>query len=251
MIGQGKRIPFGRRWLEAAVDVPCSQAAAIVWAHRYFDERHNIVSIGIPLYKLGLPTSVHIYRNVIVYFDLIPDRSASPRHSAIRLSWKPTHGGAFPALTGNITSSANVTDATLHFSGRYRPPFGIAGMLFDRLIGRHIARIATQELLNDIERFISRHTIEERRAAEFLPFEAHLRKTHGTSAAPIALRGSASIRRHGTYIACAVHLEGYAPTFKALKTGDYALTEDRARALLARLLRPDAMTNVDTLDLEV
>jgi len=246
MIGHGTRTRFERGDLEASIDVPCSQTAAIVWAHRYFDERHSIVSIGIPLHKLGLPTSVHVYRNVIVYFDVVPDRSASPKQSAIQLSWKPTHGGAFPALTGTITSRANVSNATLYFNGRYRPPFGVAGMLFDRIIGRYIARIATQELLNDIARFISRHTIEERNAAEFLPFEAHLRKTHGTIAEPIALHGSVSIRRHGTYIACAVHLEGYAPAYKALETGEYALPEDRARALLASLSEPDTITDVGT-----
>ncbi len=246
MTGQVMRTPFERHGLEASVDVPCSLGAAIVWVHRYFDERHNIVSIGIPLHKLGLPTSVHVYRNVIVYFDVVPDRSASPKQSAIRLSWKPTHGGAFPALTGKITSRAHGANATLYFNGRYRPPFGAAGMLFDRIIGRYIARIATQELLDDIERFISRHTIEERNAAEFLPFEAHLRKTHGTIAEPIALHGSVSIRRHGTYIACAVHLEGYAPAFKALKAGDYALSEDRARAVLRSLSESDTITDVGT-----
>ena len=237
--------------IEVAVDVPSAQAAAIVWVHRYFDERHNIVSIGIPLHKLGLPTSVHVYRNVIVDFDVVPDPFVSPRQSAIRLSWKPTHGGAFPALTGNVTSEANFPKTTLRFAGRYRPPFGVAGMLFDRIIGRYIARIAMQELLNDIERFISRHTSEERNAAAFLPFEAHLRKTHGTNAEPIALHGSVSIRRHGTYIACAVHLDGYAPAFKALEAGEYALPEDHARALLASLSEPDTMTDVGTVDVKV
>lgn len=124
-------------------------------------------------------------------------------------------------------------------------------MLFDRIIGQYVARIAMQELLNDIERFISRHSSEERNAAEFLPFEAHLRETHGTSAQPIALHGGVSIRRHGTYIACAVHLEGYAPAFKVLEAGDYALAEDRARALLTILSEPDTMTDAGTLDVEV
>lgn len=225
------------REIEAVKDVPCSQSAAIVFTHRYFDERHNIVSIGIPLRTLGIPTSIHIFRNVIVHFEVVPDRSdlALPRRSALRISWKPTHGGAFPELAGTITSSARGAGATLYFRGRYRPPFGLMGKVFDRIIGRYVARVAIRALLADIERFIERHTLEERNTAAFAAFEAHLRETHGTSAHPIGLHGKVVVRRDGTYIACAINLDGYAPAFKALEAGDYTLSEDRSRAILASL----------------
>gem|GEM_PF-984620 len=225
------------RSLHAKIEVFCPRSAVVAWTHRYLTERHGIVSLGIPLRAFGWPTFVHIYRNVEVEFAVVPDTSTfARRHDhALRVVWKPTHGGPFPALEGLVTASAHRTHATLHFDGVYWPPFGIAGEFFDALLGRHIARIAVTTLLQDIRRFVESQDLSERHSLAFASFEANRREAGSHVAAPIPLHGSAAIRRDGEYLACAITLEGHAPDFPALISAEYALEPEQVRRLLGEL----------------
>lgn len=229
------------RSLQASMLVFCPRSIAITWAQRYFDERHRTVSIGVPLRAFGLRTFVHVYRNVTVEIEATSVRTAfTPRFEhALHLKWHATRGGPFPSLTGVLTARAHSTHATLHFEGRYSPPFGIAGNVFDRVVGRHIARISIETLLYDIKRFIERINIEEHAAASFAAFEANLRESKGASTSDVPLHGNVAIRRDGSYVSCSVTLEGEAPEFATLNPGEYALSSERVETLLAELAKPD------------
>lgn len=230
------------RPLKASIHVSCPQSVAIDWALRYFDERHRIIPIGLPLRAFRLPTFIHISRIVTVGVKAvsIPTASSTPRfEQALDLTWNGTHAGPFPRISGVLTARAHSTHAMLHFLGSYTPPFGMVGMLFDRLVGRHIARLFIQTLLYDIKHHIERINIEEHTAASFAAYEANLRDSVDKSCYDVPLHGSVAIRRDSSYVACAVTVEGEAPDFSALVPGKYALSPARVEMLLAELTKPD------------
>lgn len=230
------------RSLKASILVSCPQSVAISWAQRYFDERDRTVPIGLPLRALRLPTFVHIFRIVTVGVEAvsIPTASSTPRFQPeLHLTLNGTHSGPFPKITGVLTAQAHSTHSKLQFAGTYTPPYGFAGMLFDRFIGQHIGRLLVQTLLYDIKRHIERINIDEHAAASFAAYEANLRDATGTCGFCVPLHGSVAIRRDGSYVACAVMLEGEAPDFAALTPGEYALSPERVEILLARLTNPD------------
>ena len=230
------------RPLKASILVSCPQSVAIDWAQRYFDERHRIIPIGLPLRAFRLPTFVHIFRIVTVGVEAvsIPTASSTPRfEQALNLTWNGTHTGPFPRITGVLTARAHSTHAMIDFAGSYTPPFGFVGMVFDRLVGRHIARLFVETLLYDIKHHIERINIEEHTAASFAAYEANLRGSTGKGCSDVPLHGSVAIRRDGSYLACAVTVEGEAPDFAALVPGEYALSPARVETLLAELTKPD------------
>ncbi len=229
------------RPLKASILVLCPQSVAISWAQRYFDDRHRIIPIGLPLRAFRLPTFVHIFRIVTVEVKVvsIAKASSTPRiEQELHLKFNGTHNGPFPRITGVLTAQAHSTHAMLEFTGSYTPPFGMAGMLFDRLVGRHIGRLLVQTLLSDIQHYIERINIEEHTAASFAAYEANLRESTGTGGLGVPLHGSVAIRRDSSYLSCAVTLEGEAPEFATLIPGEYALSPARVETILAELMNP-------------
>lgn len=75
------------------------------------------------------------------------------RHDAISLYWTPVHAG-FPSFAGTITVRPHFRDVHLRISGHYEPPLGAPGRFFDRLAGRHIARVTLQRLVAELARDI-------------------------------------------------------------------------------------------------
>ena len=228
--------------LDASILVSCPQSVAISWAQRYFDERHRIVPIGLPLRAFRLPTFVHIFRIVTVGVEAvsIPTGSSTPKFKQeLHLTWNGTRPGPFPKITGVLTAQARSTHAMLHFVGSYTPSFGFAGELFDRLVGRHISRLFVQTLLYDIKHHIERMNIEEHTAASFAAYEANLRDSTGTGSSDVPLHGSVAIRRDSSYVSCAVTLEGEVPGLTALNPGEYTLSPECVEMLLAELNPPD------------
>ena len=229
------------RPLSASIVVDCPRSAAIEWVQRYFDDRQHVVSIGLPLRALGIPTFVRIYRNVRVELHSVAIRTPyTPRvETALHVAWHVTHGGPFPTFSGVLTARARATQATLHFEGTYEPPFRLAGTLFDRILGHQIAQASVETLLHDIKRFIERLSIEEHHATSFAAFEANLRDEHPSGFYGVPLHGSIAVRRDGSYLACSLVIEGDAPDFDRLTAGSYRLSETRIRELLADLAKPD------------
>ena len=66
-----------------------------------------------------------------------------PRHAIISLKWQATYlNRYFPVLEADIEVHAGPDVADLELNGTYLPPLGIAGLVFDRFIGRRIATSA-------------------------------------------------------------------------------------------------------------
>ncbi|MDB5073528.1 MAG: hypothetical protein JWM87_4639 [Candidatus Eremiobacteraeota bacterium] len=77
-----------------------------------------------------------------------PDEAESGRaHDELEICW--TAGTRFfPDFRGTLRLRiASVDETRLTLEGTYHPPFGAAGLVFDRLIGRRIARATMRDLL--------------------------------------------------------------------------------------------------------
>ena len=72
---------------------------------------------------------------------------------AYAISWQPAEPGPFPSLNGTIFIAASETSedqSSVTLDGHYHPPFGVAGEMFDALVGKHIADASAADLLDRI-----------------------------------------------------------------------------------------------------
>ncbi len=90
-----------------------------------------------------------LVREVVVTYDAAND----PMHfdQPWRLHWKPK-AGPYPEFDGELTVRAdeNYETSQLELRGSYRPPGGVLGAAFDATIGRRIATVTAQALLERI-----------------------------------------------------------------------------------------------------
>ena len=86
------------------------------------------------------------------------------KHTALLLAWRPQHEDLFPNFTGVLTFRPSNRGTRMRLSGRYEPPFGFFGRIFDVLFGRAIARRTMQALLEELGQEIEYAYREERRA---------------------------------------------------------------------------------------
>ena len=71
-------------------------------------------------------------------------------HDALLLVWKPEHRTAFPDFRGMLTVRPKERGAWLRLQGKYEPPFGLAGKVFDAVAGNRIANRTARRLLNEV-----------------------------------------------------------------------------------------------------
>jgi hypothetical protein len=69
-----------------------------------------------------------------------------------QVRWTPEPGGIYPSFEGEIRVRAdeNYEWAVLELTGKYTPPLGAAGQVFDALAGRQIAEATARSLLTSI-----------------------------------------------------------------------------------------------------
>lgn len=91
-----------------------------------------------------------VAKQVVVRFT----RAADPMHfdQPWGVQWTPEGGGPYPDFDGQLTVRADedYKTAILELSGQYRPPGGVFGAAFDRVVGSKIASATAQSLLADL-----------------------------------------------------------------------------------------------------
>lgn len=99
---------------------------------------------------LKAPVSIgrrELQTNVLVRYA----SSADPMHfdQPWGVSWTPDHGGPYPDFHGELTVRADETycSAILELKGKYVPPLGLPGRVFDAAVGHTIAAATAQALL--------------------------------------------------------------------------------------------------------
>jgi hypothetical protein len=93
-------------------------------------------------------TAAHLTQDVLLQLG---PRLGRARVTLIPVSWRVPNSNAFPGFKGffQITSD-EVAHVSLALWGRYVPPFGGAGALFDAVAGRHVALATIHRLLSEV-----------------------------------------------------------------------------------------------------
>jgi hypothetical protein len=88
---------------------------------------------------------------------------------AYAIAWKPVESGPFPSLSGTIfigESETNADESIITLDGHYHPPLGVAGEVFDALVGKHIADASATDLMDRVGAFVGNIIVP---AADFVP----------------------------------------------------------------------------------
>ncbi len=104
-----------------------------------------------------------VSENVKALAAIVDDRSDDVRrHDALLFAWKPDHRGMFPDFRGVLTARPSGRGVQLNLHGRYDPPFGMPGAIFDAVAGRHIARMTMRRVLDELSKQIEQRWNAER-----------------------------------------------------------------------------------------
>ncbi len=123
----------------------CEFGAAIEFAEKFFEEH----------VELALPWACVSKTNVATAFKIALDATDSGRlHNALQLQWSPSEHLPLPAFAGLLTVRPASGKSELSLEGTYEPPFGVAGQLFDNVVGQRIAHGTVRGLLREIASFI-------------------------------------------------------------------------------------------------
>ena len=119
----------------------CPFSAVIEFAEKALNESRSMRVSPVPV----VAETVHAMAAVV-------DDSSDDvrRHDALLLVWKPDHRGMFPDFQGVLTARPSGRGAELSLHGRYQPPLGLPGAIFDAVAGRHIARMTMGRVLADL-----------------------------------------------------------------------------------------------------
>lgn len=83
-------------------------------------------------------------------------------HDALTLRWTTPSRIPLPVMSGLITVRPNGLATEVRMEGTYVPPFGAAGRLFDRIVGRHLAQRTVSRFLDELSNSIEREWQKER-----------------------------------------------------------------------------------------
>lgn len=140
----------------AIVETPFAQAADMVenYLLKAVDADGKLtLHLTAPGAGVNLP-GVQLEHSVEVTFD----RVSGPNETIVfRLSWKAIEARIFPVFRGTLTVAEDETYKTcrLILEGTYHPPLGIAGAIFNAVLGSRIAHATAAELLEKLRAFLN------------------------------------------------------------------------------------------------
>jgi hypothetical protein len=128
--------------IHASALVRCPFSVAIEMMERALRDRHDIIVSPMR----GVRERVHVGWAIVE--DLTDE---CRRHDALTIYWTPEHR-TYPAFSGTLTVRPHFRDVHVRITGQYDPPLGGIGRMFDRMAGRHIARLTLRRLIRDLTR---------------------------------------------------------------------------------------------------
>jgi hypothetical protein len=143
---------FGVRELEASVPVKAPSGFAIAFLNTYVREVGGDADGNLPMrYTVTQLAGLTLERDVTVRVDYhtLPNESAH-----LHICWEPD-ASLFPSFQGTLHADATgERTCTLHIAGTYEVPGGMAGQLFDNVIGVRIAHGSLEQLLEQFREAI-------------------------------------------------------------------------------------------------
>ncbi len=144
--------PWVRR-LTQTVPVKAPSSFALAFMSTYFLEHHPqtggaALALRFPLPKFFID-GLTLEKRVVVHLRY----TGGSATQALAIGWEPLgEGTSLPSFEGTLVASPETeSSCRLTILGAYTPPGGIAGMLFDRLIGFRIATATIAALLAEFK----------------------------------------------------------------------------------------------------
>lgn len=144
------------RELSASIPVKAPSGFALAFLNTYVRELNGgDAAATLPMrYTVSQLAGLTLERDVSVRVDYMPQPHAAP--ALLRICWEPD-ASLFPSFDGMLRAEATgERTCILSLSGTYDVPGGVAGQLFDAVVGVRIAGGTLDQLL---ERF--RDAIED------------------------------------------------------------------------------------------
>jgi hypothetical protein len=118
----------------------------------YAPEAQMTFALRAPFDIASLNVGLTLHREVTARFVPLGDANR-----AYAVAWEPVAAGPFPAFSGTLFIGENEADPSETFvtlDGHYHPPLGVAGDVFDALIGKHIAQASAADLLERMSMYM-------------------------------------------------------------------------------------------------
>ena len=114
------------------------------------DVAPGTISLHVDLSNLNLPGSAQARHTVSVRHALLAEPGTP---GVLELSWDP-EDRTVPSFKGTLRCEGGDGKSALALEGAYKPPLGVAGAVFDLVVGRRMASATLQSLLSDIKTFV-------------------------------------------------------------------------------------------------
>jgi hypothetical protein len=144
------------RRLNESVTVKAPATFALAYMSTYFLERGPQTSGAELALRFPLPRFIvdglTLEKRVVVHLRYTPGAAGS---HPLAIGWEPLGNGSVPSFDGTLVATAQ-TDSTcrLTVAGSYTPPGGIAGAVFDQILGVRIAHATVAALLDGFKESI-------------------------------------------------------------------------------------------------
>ena len=139
------------RELSASIDVKSPAGFAIAFLNQYIAERADpggeaSLHLKYPLKQLA--GGLVLERAVTVHVHYEP--AVGDEAALLVIGWRPEDTSIFPSFNGTLLAGERGEhECTLTIAGLYDVPGGIAGLLFDVVVGARIARSTVEDLLDE------------------------------------------------------------------------------------------------------
>ena len=147
-------------------DVICPPALAVGRIYQALgssDTRQVTYNLSVPFERLGLP-KVAVSRDVIV---TVGDPQRKRSLTRIPISWRVPESDAFPVFQGFFeVQPLSSYDVQIALLGYYHAPFGTIGAVFDAILGRRIAEVTVEHLVEEIAAAIAEPLIASKAAQQ-------------------------------------------------------------------------------------
>jgi hypothetical protein len=137
--------------------VACASCQAPEHLERWFSEHANgdvyVLTLRTPIAVPGLQELALARDCVVRIARTVVPASMVPQ---FLIDWESAGGGPFPQFRGmlSVLNDEDYDSCFLALDGSYDPPFGVAGIAFDQVIGKTIAESCGNDLLDRIGSFI-------------------------------------------------------------------------------------------------
>jgi hypothetical protein len=137
------------RDMSVSLEVKAPSGFAVAFLSTYVSElAQGRDDARLPLrYTIKQLAGLTLERDVTVRVEYVPKPGGAP--AGLRVAWEPDMT-FFPSFNGNVRAeSTGDATCTLTIEGTYEVPGGVAGQMFDAVLGVRIAHGTLEELLNN------------------------------------------------------------------------------------------------------